>query len=109
MSAQEIAVAALLAFGVFVELLCCAGVLLMRTAFDRLHYLGPAIVFGPLCLALATMIAGGPLSQQGIKALIVFIVLMAGGPIQSYAMARLLRHRLAGSLSLRRSDRIQAG
>ena len=109
MTAQNIAVDALLAFAVFVELLCCAGVLLMRTAFDRVHYLGPAVLFGPLCFAIATMIAGGALSQQGIKTLIVFIVLLVTGPIQSYVTARLIRYRLAGDLALRRSDRIQTG
>lgn len=109
MTAQRIAVDALLAFAVVVELLCCAGVLLMRTAFDRLHYLGPAILFGPFCFAIATMIAGGPLSQQGIKTFIVFIALLVTGPIQSYVTARLIRYRLAGDLALRRSDRIQSG
>lgn len=108
-TAQNLAVDVLIAFGVAVELLCSLGVLLMRTAFDRLHYLGPAILFGPLCFAIATMIAGGPLSQQGIKTLIVFIVLLVTGPIQSYVTARLIRYRLAGDLALRRSDRIQTG
>lgn len=109
MSAANVIVDALVAFGVVVELLCCLGVLLMRTAFDRLHYLGPAIVFGPLCFAIATMISGGALSQAGVKTFVILLVLLVTGPIQSYVTARLLRHRLAGGLALRRSDRIQHG
>jgi multisubunit Na+/H+ antiporter MnhG subunit len=107
MSAAQIAVDGFLAGGVFVELLCCLGVLAMRTAFDRLHYLGPAVIFGPLCFWAAIAIAGGPLSQQGVKAFIILLVLLVTGPILSYATARLIRHDREGKLELRTADRVQ--
>lgn len=107
MSAGTMAADALLAFGVAIELLCCIGLLVMRTAFDRLHYLGPAVFFGPLCIMLATMIEGGAISQQGIKTLIIFLVLIVTGPIQSYVTARVIRHRAAGEFAVRASDRVQ--
>lgn len=107
MIAQHAIADALLAFGAFVELLCCAGVFLMRTPLDRLHYVGPAIIYGPLCFCAAGMVEGGVLSQQGIKMLVVMLVLLVTGPVLSYVTARLIRFRLAGGLALRPSDRIQ--
>ena len=109
MNASAIAVDALLAFAVVVELLCCIGVLVMRTALDRLHYLGPAVFFGPLCIMAATMVSTGVLSQAGIKTLVIFLVLLVTGPIDSYVIARVIRHRAAGRLAVRPSDRVQHG
>ena len=42
MRASDLAVDVLLGLGVAAELLCVAGVLVMRTTFDRLHYVGAA-------------------------------------------------------------------
>lgn len=109
MNAGSVAVDALLAFGVAVELLCCLGVFAMRTAFDRLHYLGPAIVFGPAAIAAAVMLAGGPLSQQGVKSFMILLVLLVTGPIMSYVTARVIRFRADGRLALRPGDRVQGG
>lgn len=39
--------------GVAVELICCAGLVAVRTSIDRLHYAGAATVVGPALVAAA--------------------------------------------------------
>ena len=49
------AVDILLGFGVSLELLCCLGVLVMRTTYDRLHYVAAATTV-PAFLILAAVL-----------------------------------------------------
>ena len=55
MTWQQIMAWVLLALGVGVELLCCIGMVTMRTAYARLHYFGPATVLGPILIAAAVV------------------------------------------------------
>ncbi len=89
MSATSLAVGGLLGFGVVVELACCIGVLVMDDAYDKLHYLGPATIVGPLAIA-AAIILRESLSQAGIKALLTAVLLMMASPVLSHATARAL-------------------
>src|SRR5436305_1745217 len=52
------AVDILLALGVACELLCCVGVVVMRTTYDRLHYSGAGATVGPFFF-LAALLAWG--------------------------------------------------
>ena len=59
-------VAALLAFGVGMELTSVVGVLVGSTVYARLHFTGPASTFTPLALALAVAIRlMGPFRRRG--------------------------------------------
>ena len=87
MSVREIAAAVLLGLGVFIELLCAVGVLVMRHPFDRLHYLAPATTVGPLAIAAAVLVAESD-AQAKIKSVLVAVVLLATGPILTHATAR---------------------
>jgi monovalent cation/proton antiporter MnhG/PhaG subunit len=89
MSATSIAVALLIGFGVAVELACCVGVLVMEDAFDKLHYLGPAAIVGPVAIAAAVVIRES-FSQAGIKALLTAALLMVASPVLAHATARAL-------------------
>ena len=89
MSISTIVVVALLAFGVGVELACCVGVLVMRDAYDKLHYLGPAAIVGPVAIAAAIVIREA-LSQAGIKALLTAALLIVASPVLTHATARAL-------------------
>jgi len=89
MSATSIAVAVLLGFGVLVELACCIGVLVMDDAFDKLHYLGPAAIVGPLAVAAAVIVRES-LSEAGIKAILTAALLIVASPVLSHATARAL-------------------
>jgi hypothetical protein len=45
MTWQFITIRLLLVFGLGVEVLCCAGILAMRSTFARIHFLGPATIW----------------------------------------------------------------
>ncbi len=89
MSASSVAVAVLIAIGVAIELGCCLGVLVMDDAYDKLHYLGPAAIVGPLFVAAAVVVAEA-FSQAGIKALLTAVLLIIASPVLSHATARAL-------------------
>jgi monovalent cation/proton antiporter MnhG/PhaG subunit len=86
---MSILVDVLLAFGVGVELLCCLGMLVMEDAYDKLHYLGPAGIVGPLAIAGA-IVTRESFSQAGVKALLTAALLVVSGPVLSHAAARAL-------------------
>jgi len=89
MSISSAVVVVLLVVGVGIELLCCIGVLVMKDAYDKLHYLGPAAIVGPLLVACAVMTRES-LSQAGLKALFAAVVLAIASPVLSHATARAL-------------------
>ena len=96
MSARQVAVAALLTLGVGVELVCCVGVLVVRDAYDKLHYTAPATTVGSLAIAAAVVVSES-LSQAGIKALLVFLALLVTNPVLTHATARAARVRQLGT------------
>jgi len=89
MSLVSIAVVVLLVFGVAVELACCLGVLVMDGAYNKLHFLGPAAIVGPLAIAAAVVVQES-FSQAGIKALLTAGLLIVASPVLSHATARAL-------------------
>jgi monovalent cation/proton antiporter MnhG/PhaG subunit len=99
-TAREVAVAALLTLGVAVELVCCVGVLVMRDAYDKLHYTAPATTVGALAIALAVVVQES-LSQAGIKALLIFLALLVTNPVLTHATARAARVRQLGTWQAR--------
>jgi multisubunit Na+/H+ antiporter MnhG subunit len=68
MHASDLAVDVLLGLGVAGELLCVAGVLVMRTTFDRLHY-ASATTSVPAFLILVATLVREHLSAGGIEAI----------------------------------------
>lgn len=79
----------LLCAGVACLLLACLGVLLLRTALDRLHYTGPAVL-GALLVAAAIGVRDG-LSLIFDKALLTAVFLLVTGPLLSHATGRAAR------------------
>jgi multisubunit Na+/H+ antiporter MnhG subunit len=76
----------LLAFGVAVELLACAGVLLMPTTLDRLHY-ASAGVAATLLVAAAVIVHEGATTLAS-RALLVALVALLTAPVLTHATAR---------------------
>jgi multisubunit Na+/H+ antiporter MnhG subunit len=87
-SIAHVAIAALLALTVLVELICCAGILAMRTPLQRLHFVGPAAMVCPVLVALAVGVSKNPLSGAGLKALFIAAVLVVFAPVLSHATGR---------------------
>jgi monovalent cation/proton antiporter MnhG/PhaG subunit len=96
MSAQGIAIAVLLVLGVAVTLVSCVGVAVMPTVHARLHYLAPASVVGSALIA-AAVVTQEAYSPQGIKAMLVVVVLWASNPVLTHATGRGARLRRQGS------------
>ena len=89
MSVESVVVAVLIGGGVAVELACCLGVLVMEDAYDKLHYLGPATILGPVLIAVAVVVDEG-LGQAGIKSLLTALLLIIASPVLAHATARAL-------------------
>ena len=87
-SLDHAAIAALLGLTVLLEIVCCAGILVMKTPLQRLHYVGPAAMVCPVLVAIAIAVSKNPLSGAGLKALFIAAVLVAFGPALSHATGR---------------------
>lgn len=98
MSATDILVIGLLAFGVLMELTSVIGILVGRDLYARLHFTGPASTFTPLALAVAIAIRYGAFSQAGIKAAMTAGLIILLGPALVHATARAARVRQRGEI-----------
>jgi monovalent cation/proton antiporter MnhG/PhaG subunit len=92
---RTVAVDVLLWAGVALLLLCAAGVLAMRSAYDRLHYAGAAS-WGVLLIALAILVRES-WSLIGDKALAIAFLLAICSPALAHATARAGRIRERGA------------
>jgi len=84
------AVDVLLAIGVTLELLCCVGVLVMRTTLDRLHYSAAATTV-PAFFILAAVLVREHLSSGGMEAIAAVGLMFLLQPILLTATARAAR------------------
>ena len=82
------AIAVLLGLAVLVEAVCCAGILVMKTPLQRLHYTGPAAMVCPVLIALAIAVSKNPLSGAGLKAFFIAAVMVVFAPVISHATGR---------------------
>src|SRR4051812_50184988 len=90
MSGKAWAVDVLLAAGVAAQLICCLGVLVGRTAFDRLHYAGAGSTVGPLLIMVPILILHGT-AAEGLQAIAAVTILLVASPIAGHALARSAR------------------
>jgi len=91
---RDVVTWALVAAGVAIQVFACLGVVLMRDALDRLHYVGASAV-GIALVAAGVIVADGP-SLIGLKALLTAAFLLVTGPVLAHATARAIhRHEEA--------------
>jgi multisubunit Na+/H+ antiporter MnhG subunit len=90
MHASDLAVDVLLGLGVAAELLCVAGVVVMRTTLDRLHYAGAATSVPPFLVLLATLVRVH-MSAGGLQAIATAGLLFLLNPALVIATARAAR------------------
>jgi monovalent cation/proton antiporter MnhG/PhaG subunit len=93
-STSHVIATVLLALGVLLELFAVLGIVVMRDAFDRLHYVGLA-GYGALLIAVAILVRES-WSLIGDKALATGAVLLLIGPVLVHATARSFRTRKRG-------------
>jgi multisubunit Na+/H+ antiporter MnhG subunit len=84
----------LLIAGLVLELFAVLGLVVMRNAFDRLHYVGLA-GYGALLIAIAILVAES-FSLIGDKALATGMILVGVGPVLVHTTVRSLRARERG-------------
>ena len=84
---RDVVVDVLLAAGVTAQLLCCLGVVVMRTTFDRLHYTAAGTTVGPFCIVAALLVREG-FGQVGLGGIAVVALLFLVGPLVIHATAR---------------------
>jgi multicomponent Na+:H+ antiporter subunit G len=77
----------LLGAGGAVQVLGVLGVVLLRDALDRLHYLGPTSL-ASILIAAAICVQESLFSQIGLYALLVAGFLVFTGPVLAHATAR---------------------
>jgi monovalent cation/proton antiporter MnhG/PhaG subunit len=91
-SKTQIVIDVLLGIGVASAVLSCIAVLVMRDLYERLHYLSPPATITIICFT-AAVIADKHLSQAGIKAVLIMIVLLLMNAVLTHATARAARVR----------------
>jgi multisubunit Na+/H+ antiporter MnhG subunit len=80
----------LLGLAVAGELVCVAGVIAMRTTFDRLHY-AAAGTSVPAVLVLAAVLVREHVSAGGLEAIAAVLLLVLLNPVLVIATARATR------------------
>ena len=71
------------------------GVLLMRDAYQKLHFVTPAALVAPVLVALAVLVRMGLYENTGETCLALFFMVIAG-PYLSHATMRAIRVREKG-------------
>ncbi len=94
MSTRDVISVIILGAGGLLELLAVLGLCLMRSVYDRLHYVGLA-GFGAFFVGVAILVRES-FSLIGDKALLVGVVLIVCGPVVAQTTARSLLIREHG-------------
>ena len=95
MTARDICVDVLLAVAVAVVLASSVGVLVMRDAYQKTHYLGPAGMVAPVLVAAAVLVRSGLTVDTAETGLALLFVLISS-PFLSHATIRAIRIRETG-------------
>jgi len=92
---REICADILLGLAVAVVLGASFGVLLMRDAYQKLHFVTPAALVAPVLVALAVLIQAGLVENSG-ETCLALVVMVIAGPYLSHATMRAIRVREQG-------------
>jgi multisubunit Na+/H+ antiporter MnhG subunit len=95
MTASSIAADVLLGLAVLVVLASALGILFMRGACRKLHYVGPVTMVAPVLTGLAVLVRSG-LSVGSGQAWLALIFVIGSSPFLSHATMRAARIRERG-------------
>jgi multisubunit Na+/H+ antiporter MnhG subunit len=104
--ARDVCADVLLGLAVLIVAGASLGVLLMRDACDKLHFVTPAALVAPVLVALAVLVQMGLYENTGETCLALFVMVIAG-PYLSHATMRAIRIREHGDWRQPREDREQ--
>jgi monovalent cation/proton antiporter MnhG/PhaG subunit len=91
-TAHDLVLGVLVGLAVAGELLCCVGLVVMRTVYDRLHYAMAASTVPAFLLAAAVVVEEG-WTQPAINTLAIVVVVFLTNPVLAHATARVARTR----------------
>lgn len=93
MNFGDVVIWVLLTIGCLLTLLWCAAMLIVRTGYDRLHYLSPVVYVAAPVITAAVIVAEG-WSSASLKAALIWLLLALVNPAVTYAggKALFLRH-----------------
>jgi monovalent cation/proton antiporter MnhG/PhaG subunit len=94
----------LLGLGVGIEVVCVLGLLVMRDAFDRLHYAMAATSVG-VPLLVAAVVVHASVGASGLNALVIGALLFLLNPVLANATARAARARRFGRIDARPEEK----
>ena len=101
---REVCADVLLGLAVAVVLGASLGVLLMRDAYQKLHFVTPAALVAPVLVALAVLVRMGLYENTG-ETCLALLFMVIGGPYLSHATMRAIRIRDRGDWRPRQEDR----
>jgi multisubunit Na+/H+ antiporter MnhG subunit len=84
------------------------GVLAMRDAYQKLHYVTPAALVAPALVAAAVFVEAG-LDENTGETLVALLFMVIAGPYLSHATVRAIRVREKGDWRPDREGRAPAG
>jgi monovalent cation/proton antiporter MnhG/PhaG subunit len=90
MKTSDILVDVFLILGVTSQFICCLGVLVMPTVFDRLHFVGAGATLGPLLIGAAVLVRQTT-SAAGIETIVTVALIVLLSPVLLYATVRAAR------------------
>jgi monovalent cation/proton antiporter MnhG/PhaG subunit len=105
-SARDVIVDVLLGLGIGAEVVCCLGMVVMRTAFDRLHYGAAATTIGPLLIGAAVFVRES-VSSAGLETIAIVAVLFLLNPVVETATARAARRLEVGRVGPLPEERVE--
>jgi multisubunit Na+/H+ antiporter MnhG subunit len=100
---REIFADVLLGLAVMVVLGASVGLLVMRDAYQKLHFVTPAALVAPALVALAIFVQMGLYENTGETFLALLFMLIAG-PYLSHATIRAIRVREKGDWRLHQGE-----
>ena len=106
MTPSKFAIGFLLAVGLLSGAIASIGVLTAANVYQRLHNMGIAATVGVAAIVAAVVVREG-VSQIGIKALLVGIILLFMNPILTHATARAARVHEHGKWEPGKGERVE--
>jgi monovalent cation/proton antiporter MnhG/PhaG subunit len=101
---SDLSVDLLLGLGLAAQAICCIGLVVMRDAYDRLHYAAAGSTVGPL-LILAAVLVRQHLSAAGLEAIAAVVILVAAAPVLVTVTARAARSEYRGQVEPSAAER----
>jgi monovalent cation/proton antiporter MnhG/PhaG subunit len=105
-SARDLIVDVLLGLGTGAEAVCCVGMVVMRNAFDRLHYGAAATTVGPILIGAGILVRES-VSSSGLETIATVALLFLLNPVVETATARAARRLEVGRVGPLAKERVQ--